>query len=108
LVWAVIYFFPRGFYYLARWRANGDAELELWAAHRHVAPLEALLGKPIRFEVASQDLRQRTDGNQPLTPPSTNAEQPDDATRVSGKAVRSRRHRRVGKNDPTKPVGEMA
>ena len=33
--------YPRGDDYLARLRATGDAELELWAAHRHVAPLEA-------------------------------------------------------------------
>ena len=44
--------YPRGDDYLARLRTSGDAELELWAAHRHVAPLEKLLGKPVRFEVA--------------------------------------------------------
>src|SRR4029453_16462620 len=37
---AGFYLYPRGDDYLARLRANGDAELELWAAHRHVAPLE--------------------------------------------------------------------
>ena len=46
--------YPRSDAYLARLRAIGDAELELWAAHRHVAPLEAVLGKPIRFEVATE------------------------------------------------------
>ncbi len=51
--------YPRGDDYLARLRATGDAELELWAAHRHVAPLERVLGKPIRFEVASR--RRRAD-----------------------------------------------
>jgi exopolyphosphatase/guanosine-5'-triphosphate,3'-diphosphate pyrophosphatase len=100
--------YPRGDDYLARLRATGDAELELWAAHRHVAPLEALLGKPIRFEVAGQDYRQPTDGNQPSTTTSTHAEQSDDAARVPGKTVRSRRHRRVRKNDPTEPAGEVA
>ena len=45
--------YPRADDYLARLRTAGDAELELWAAHRHVAPLERVLGKPIRFEVAS-------------------------------------------------------
>jgi exopolyphosphatase / guanosine-5'-triphosphate,3'-diphosphate pyrophosphatase len=44
--------FPRGDDYLIRLRASGDAELELWAAHRHAAPMEALLERPIRFEVA--------------------------------------------------------
>src|SRR5688572_11211758 len=50
--------YPRGDDYLARLRATGDAELELWAAHRHVAPLEAVLGKPIRFEVAASDYKE--------------------------------------------------
>src|SRR4029077_10745826 len=31
---------PRGEAYLIRLRASGDAELELWAAHRHGAELE--------------------------------------------------------------------
>jgi exopolyphosphatase/guanosine-5'-triphosphate,3'-diphosphate pyrophosphatase len=44
--------FPRGDDYLIRLRASGDAELELWAAHRHAAAMEALLERPIRFEVA--------------------------------------------------------
>ena len=46
--------YPRDDDYLARLRATGDAELELWAAHRHVAPLEKLLDKPVRFEVAAR------------------------------------------------------
>src|SRR6188508_577106 len=69
--------FPRGDDYLARLRANGDAELELWAAHRHVAPLERELALPIRFEVSGAYKDQ---------PP--HAEQPDDATRAPRKAVR--------------------
>jgi exopolyphosphatase/guanosine-5'-triphosphate,3'-diphosphate pyrophosphatase len=44
--------FPRGDDYLIRLRASGDAELELWAAHRHAAAMVALLERPIRFEVA--------------------------------------------------------
>ena len=31
--------------------AKGDTDLELWAAQRHVAPLEQVLGRPIRFEL---------------------------------------------------------
>ncbi len=31
-------------------RAAADAELELWAAHRHREPFEELVGKPVRFE----------------------------------------------------------
>jgi exopolyphosphatase/guanosine-5'-triphosphate,3'-diphosphate pyrophosphatase len=90
--------YPRGDDYLARLRATGDAELELWAAHRHVAPLERMLGKPIRFEVAGADYK---DGQ-------THADQPHDAARVSGKAVRRRRHRRVRQDDAARPSGEVA
>jgi exopolyphosphatase/guanosine-5'-triphosphate,3'-diphosphate pyrophosphatase len=36
-----------------RLRCASDAELELWAAHRYVRPLEKLLGKPVRFELAT-------------------------------------------------------
>jgi exopolyphosphatase/guanosine-5'-triphosphate,3'-diphosphate pyrophosphatase len=81
--------YPRGDDYLARLRAGGDAELELWSAHRHVAPLEEVLGRPIRFEVAGTDYKERAAHDQ----------QPDDDARVSRKAVRSRRHRRVRKDD---------
>ena len=89
--------FPRGDDYLARLRANGDAELELWAAHRHVAPLEKLLGKPVRFEVAGDFKGQ-----------STHVDQPDHATRVPRKAVRGRRRRRLRKDDAAGPAGEVA
>jgi exopolyphosphatase / guanosine-5'-triphosphate,3'-diphosphate pyrophosphatase len=90
--------YPRGDDYLARLRAAGDSELELWAAHRHVAPLEEILGRPIRFEVAGTDYKER-----PL-----HAQHPDDAARVPRKAVRGRRHRRVGKDHATGAPGEVA
>ncbi len=90
--------FPRGDDYLARLRANGDAELELWAAHRHVAPLERELDLPIRFEVAGAAYKDQ--------PP--HAEQPDNAPRVSGKTVRGRGNRRLRKDDAALPPGEMA
>jgi exopolyphosphatase / guanosine-5'-triphosphate,3'-diphosphate pyrophosphatase len=90
--------YPRGDDYLARLRATGDAELELWAAHRHVAPLEEVLGKPIRFEVAGNDYKERP----------AHAEQADHAPRVPGKAVRSGRHRRVGQNDAAGAARKMA
>jgi exopolyphosphatase / guanosine-5'-triphosphate,3'-diphosphate pyrophosphatase len=89
--------YPRGDDYLARLRTTGDAELELWAAHRHVAPLEGVLGKPIRFEVV-------TDYKEP-TP---HADEPDHAARVSGKTVRRGGHRRVGKNNAARPAGKVA
>jgi exopolyphosphatase/guanosine-5'-triphosphate,3'-diphosphate pyrophosphatase len=90
--------YPRADDYLARLRTAGDAELEVWAAHRHVAPLERVLGKPIRFEVAVSDHKE----------PSANAQQPDHAARVPGQAVRGGRHRRVGKDDAAGAAGKVA
>jgi exopolyphosphatase/guanosine-5'-triphosphate,3'-diphosphate pyrophosphatase len=43
----------RGADVVVRVRCAADAELELWAAQRHLAPLEKLLGKPVRLEVTS-------------------------------------------------------
>jgi exopolyphosphatase/guanosine-5'-triphosphate,3'-diphosphate pyrophosphatase len=90
--------YPRGDDYLARLRAAGDAELELWAAHRHVAPLEKILGKPIRFEVAGHDYKE----------PTAHADKPDHASRVSGKAIRGRRDRRLRQDNATGAAGEVA
>ena len=90
--------YPRGDDYLARLRTAGDAELELWAAHRHVAPLEAMLGKPVRFEVAGADYKERD----------THAHQPHAAPRVPRKAVRRGRHRRVRQDDAADTAGEVA
>jgi exopolyphosphatase/guanosine-5'-triphosphate,3'-diphosphate pyrophosphatase len=90
--------YPRGDDYLARLRTTGDAELELWAAHRHVAPLEEVLGKPIRFEVAGSDNKERP----------AHAEQADHTARVPGKTVRGGGHRRIGKNDAAGAAGKMA
>lgn len=84
--------------YLARLRATGDAELELWAAHRHVEPIEEMLGKTVRFELAGLDFKERH----------PNAEQTDDTPRVSRKAVRGRGHRRVRKNDAARTSREVA
>ena len=77
---------------LLQLRTAGDAELELWAGQRHAAPLERVIGKPIRFEVSRQ----------------TNVEQPHNAARVSGQAVRGRRHRRVGQDDAARAAGQVA
>jgi exopolyphosphatase / guanosine-5'-triphosphate,3'-diphosphate pyrophosphatase len=90
--------YPRGDDYLARLRAKGDAELEIWSAHRHVAPLEELLGKPLRFEVARGDYKE----------PPPHAEHADEAARVPRKAVRRRGHRRVRKDDAAGAAGEVA
>ena len=73
-------------------RTAGDAELELWAAGRHAAPFERLLGKPLRIEVSGI----------------AHVEQPHQPARVSGQAVRRRGHRRVGQDDATGTAGEVA
>jgi exopolyphosphatase/guanosine-5'-triphosphate,3'-diphosphate pyrophosphatase len=88
--------YPRGDDYLARLRATGDAELELWAAHRHVAPLEAILGKPVRFEVVGSDYRNRSSTGSDGTRRSTPADEPE-RPRGGRKAVHGRR-RRAGKS----------
>jgi exopolyphosphatase / guanosine-5'-triphosphate,3'-diphosphate pyrophosphatase len=90
--------FPRTDDYSVHLRAAGDAELEAWAAVRHAAPLEKLLGRPIHFDVSGREHKERI----------ANAEQPDDAARVSRKAVRRRGHRRVRKDHPTRTAGEVA
>lgn len=90
--------FPRGDDYLARLRTDGDAELELWAAHRHVAPLEALLEKPVRFEIAGAAYKDRDD----------HAHHADQTARVSRKAVRGRRDRRLRQDHPARAARKMA
>jgi exopolyphosphatase / guanosine-5'-triphosphate,3'-diphosphate pyrophosphatase len=69
---------------LVQLRAEGDTELELWAASRHVAPFERMVGKPVRLEISG--IRSYAEQTQPTA-------------RVSRQAVRGRRHRRVGKDD---------
>ena len=76
----------RGDDYLINLRAGGDAELELWAAGRHVTPLEQVLGRPVRFEVSG------------TTGTTTHAEHIDDRSRVPRKALRRGGHRRVRKD----------
>jgi len=78
--------------YLLEVRVGGDAELELWAAHRHMAPFEALVGKPVCVTV---------DGT-------SYAEQAHDSARVSGQAVRGGGHRRIGKDDAAVAPGQVA
>ena len=73
-------------------RTSGDAELELWAAARHAAPFERMIGKPLRVEISGH----------------TYAEQPDESSRVPGKTVRRRRDRRLGQDDAARAAGEMA
>jgi exopolyphosphatase/guanosine-5'-triphosphate,3'-diphosphate pyrophosphatase len=77
---------------LLQLQTKGDAELELWAATRHLSPFERMLGKPLRVEVSRQ----------------TYGEQPDDTARIPRQAVRRRGHRRLRQDDTARPVGEVA
>jgi hypothetical protein len=49
----------RGDDYLLQLRTGGDAELELWAAGRHVEPFEDMLKHPVRFEIAGLPSRRK-------------------------------------------------
>ncbi len=51
--------------YLLRVVAAGDTELELWAAQRSVAPLEAILGQTIRFETDTRAEQANTPSRSP-------------------------------------------
>jgi exopolyphosphatase / guanosine-5'-triphosphate,3'-diphosphate pyrophosphatase len=81
----------RGAEYLVKLRTTGDAELELWAAQRQIAPLERELGKPVRVSADRVSY----------------AEQPEHAARIPGETVRGRGHRRVGKNDAARTAGQV-
>ncbi|MGH9148548.1 MAG: HD domain-containing protein, partial [Vicinamibacterales bacterium] len=78
--------------YLLKVRANGDSELELWAAHRQRAPLEALVGKPIYISADGTGY----------------AEQSHISTSVSRQVVRRGRDRRVRKDDAAVTPGQVA
>jgi exopolyphosphatase/guanosine-5'-triphosphate,3'-diphosphate pyrophosphatase len=58
-------YFDRGEDALLQLRASGDAELELWAAMRHLVPLEGIIGKPLRVEVRPVSAQQEDAGHRP-------------------------------------------
>jgi exopolyphosphatase/guanosine-5'-triphosphate,3'-diphosphate pyrophosphatase len=45
--------------YTLQLNSTGDSELELWAAGRHVAAFEEMVGKPVRFEVTAAKSRRK-------------------------------------------------
>jgi len=92
---------PKGNEYVIRLKAAGDAELELWAAHRHGEPLEKVLHRPLRFEVSGRRVKKKKER-------ASHAEQPHHAARVPRKTLRRGRHRRVGKNDAARTAGKVA
>ena len=82
----------RGSEYLLKLRPTGDAELELWAAHRQIEPFQALVGKPVRVSAGRVSY----------------AEQPERTARVSGQAVRGGGHRRIGQDHAAGAAGKVA
>jgi exopolyphosphatase / guanosine-5'-triphosphate,3'-diphosphate pyrophosphatase len=74
----------RGDQYVLRLNGRADTELAVWAAGRHLTPLEAVLGKEIRLEPGL----------------SHHAQHAEHASSVPRQAVRGRRDRRVGKDHP--------
>jgi exopolyphosphatase/guanosine-5'-triphosphate,3'-diphosphate pyrophosphatase len=98
---------PKGNAYVIRLRAAGDAELELWAAYRHAAPLEQILERPLRFEVSGRPSKAATRRRE-RKERASDAEHPDHAARVPRKALRRGRHRRLGKDDATGAAGKVA
>ncbi len=76
---------------LLQLRATGDTELELWAAARHAAEFERLIGKPLRVDVSA-----------------SHAEHTHHPARVPRKTVRRRGHRRLGKDDAARAAREVA
>ena len=95
---------------LLQLRASGDAELELWAATRHAAEFERLIGKPLRVEVSASTATAVAPPPSAVTASGgpSHAEHPHDTARIPREAVRRRRHRRVGQDDAARVVGEMA
>jgi exopolyphosphatase/guanosine-5'-triphosphate,3'-diphosphate pyrophosphatase len=79
---------------LLQLRTAGDAELELWAATRHAAEFERLIGKPLRVEVSAAG--------------TSHVEHTHDSARISREAVRRRGHRRLGEDDAAGPAREVA
>ena len=87
-----------------RLSAQGDAELELWAAQRQAAMLERWIGLPARFEVVSAG----TARNAAAAVRGTDGQHADNAAPVPGEAVRRRRHRRIRKDDAAQSARQVA
>jgi exopolyphosphatase/guanosine-5'-triphosphate,3'-diphosphate pyrophosphatase len=73
-------------------RTETDAELEVWSAGRHIEPFERLVGKPVAVKAIG----------------ARHAEHADNASRISGKAVRGRGHRRLRQDDAARPPRQVA
>ncbi len=81
-------------------RTTGDAELELWAANRHAAPLSRLLGAAIQVEAADDQPNGKVNGS--------HAQQTRRTARVPRPPLRGGRRRRIGQDDAARPPDEVA
>jgi exopolyphosphatase/guanosine-5'-triphosphate,3'-diphosphate pyrophosphatase len=72
--------------------AHDDVELEAWAAERQLGPLEKVIGRHIRVEIAG----------------GSHAYQPHHPAPAPGPAVRRGRHRRVRQDDAARSALEVA
>ena len=87
-----------------RLHAADDAELELWAARRHAAPLAALFDVEITFEIAPPSGRRATTHKDR----SADAEQARHAPHLPRPALRRGRHRRIRKDDAARAPRQVA
>jgi exopolyphosphatase / guanosine-5'-triphosphate,3'-diphosphate pyrophosphatase len=83
---------PAGDRYRLVLHTHGPAELERWAAARHAAPLEKLLGKTVVID----------------RPKKEHAEHTDDPAPVPGTPDRRRGHRRIGQDHATRAPRQVA
>jgi exopolyphosphatase/guanosine-5'-triphosphate,3'-diphosphate pyrophosphatase len=85
--------------------SRGDAELELWAARRHAAPLAAVFNTEILFEAVpagpAPDPAARKDGPD-------HAQHAQHAPQLSRPPVRRRGHRRIRQDHAARAAGEVA
>ena len=73
---------------LIEMEGRGDAELEMWAANRQLAPLERILGRPVRLQVRI------VDDAEPPTRPAGPAAAPTASAAPGTAPRRARRARR--------------
>jgi exopolyphosphatase / guanosine-5'-triphosphate,3'-diphosphate pyrophosphatase len=88
----------RGVPFRIRLRTAGDAELEVWAAHRHVAALASWLDRPILFEIK----------HAPTKGGASHAQHAPHTAYLPGQTVRRRGHRRLGKDHAARPPRQVA
>ena len=92
---------PNGTGLKMRLQSRGDAELELWAAHRHASALAGLFGHDIQFELTKAPRKAPED-----TP--AHAHHAHHAAQLPRQALRRRGHRRIRQDDAARSAREVA